>query len=205
MSAQERLSNDGGATAKGSGSSAKTLTISHHGDGSSSANAATNSASSHQGTSSGLIKEVDAGDVVRLMLQFLKEQRLTQSFQTLQEESGVFLNTVESLEGFRSDIKNGRWDTVLSQVSTLKFPPDKLFDLYEQVYVEMLERREMDTAQALLLKTVPMKLMRDEQPSRCVCLMSVPRLLSIPCTLWLFCSLRSQIQTAEESGGYWRF
>lgn len=117
-------------------------------------------------SSSGLVKEVDAGDVVRLMLQFMKEQKLTHSFQTLQEESGVFLNTVESLEGFRSDMKYGRWDTVLSQVSTLKVPPDKLFDLYEQVYVEMLERREMDTAQALLLKTLPMKLMREEQPSR---------------------------------------
>lgn len=162
MSAQEQRTASNNAATSASSSSAKTLTISHHADSASSAN------NSHQGVSSGLIKEVDAGDVVRLMLQFLKEQRLTQSFQTLQEESGVFLNTVESLEGFRSDIKNGRWDTVLSQVSTLKVPPDKLFDLYEQVYVEMLERREMDTAQALLLKSVPMTLMRDEQPSRCV-------------------------------------
>ena len=45
------------------------------------------------------------------------------------------LNTVDSLEGFVSDITAGRWEAVLPVVATLKLPRAKLEDLYEQVIV----------------------------------------------------------------------
>ena len=38
---------------------------------------------------------VEAADVVKLMLQFMKENGLTESARALQEETGVTLNTVE--------------------------------------------------------------------------------------------------------------
>ena len=37
------------------------------------------------------------------------------------------------MDHFMSDIKNGKWDNVLQNISTLKVPVTKLFDLYEQV------------------------------------------------------------------------
>ncbi|CDY41611.1 BnaC05g43480D [Brassica napus] len=70
--------------------------------------------------------------VIKIVLQFCKENSLNQTFQTLQSECQVSLNTVDSVETFVSDINNGRWDSVLPQVSQLKLPRNKLEDLYEQ-------------------------------------------------------------------------
>ena len=67
------------------------------------------------------------------MLQFLKENALTDTFAALQRECQVSLNTVESMEGFIADINSGRWDAVLPTVAQLKLPRSKLEDLYEQV------------------------------------------------------------------------
>lgn len=76
---------------------------------------------------------VESLSVIKIMLQFCKENSLNQTFQTLQSECQVSLNTVDSVETFISDINSGRWDSVLPQVSQLKLPRNKLEDLYEQV------------------------------------------------------------------------
>jgi WD40 repeat-containing protein SMU1 len=52
------------------------------------------------------------------------------SMKILQKESGITLNTVDNIENFVSDIRNGRWDSVLSQVSHLQLPSDKLVSLF---------------------------------------------------------------------------
>ena len=77
--------------------------------------------------------EVAASDVIKLMLQFCKENSLQRTMQVLQEESGTTMNTVENVESFISDINNGRWDSVLGQILTLSLPQAKLVNLYEQV------------------------------------------------------------------------
>ena len=150
--------------------------------------------------------EIDGADVVRLILQFLKENDLHRSFHVLHTETDVALNSVDSLDAFTADVLAGRWPSVikqvrqllhvltnchlresgyrtdeeglrgwLDQVGMLKLPPEKLMDLYEQIIKEMMELHEWDTAHSLLRGTIAMRLMKHEQPTRCVFLSSAPR------------------------------
>lgn len=64
--------------------------------------------------------EVELQDVMKLVLQFLKEQGMNESLVTLQRESGVYLNTVTDLDGLSKDILSGRWELVVGQIVHLQ-------------------------------------------------------------------------------------
>jgi WD40 repeat-containing protein SMU1 len=110
--------------------------------------------------------EVESGDVIRLMIQFLKENGLHDTLRTLQEESQVTLNTVDDVDKFNQDILHGRWDAVLEVVSTLRLPAARLVQLFEQIVLELAELRELDTARALLRSTPAMQRLKRDSPDR---------------------------------------
>ncbi|KAL4435070.1 hypothetical protein ABPG77_003895 [Micractinium sp. CCAP 211/92] len=110
--------------------------------------------------------EIEATDVIKIILQFCKENSLLESFNAIQNECQVSLNTVDSIETFVSDINNGRWDLVLPQVAALKLPRAKLEDLYEQVVLELIELRETDTARAMLRQTQVFARMKADDAER---------------------------------------
>ena len=56
---------------------------------------------------------VDAGQIVQLMLQFMRENGLRASMKALQDETGVYLNTVDDPALLKQRILAGHWDLVL--------------------------------------------------------------------------------------------
>ena len=106
--------------------------------------------------------EVDAGQVLRLLMQFLQENGLRSSLSALQEETGVSLNLLERPDVFAADCAAGRWDAVLAALSTLKLPSGVLQLAYEVIIFELVEARELDAARAVLRGVLPMALLRSE-------------------------------------------
>lgn len=71
--------------------------------------------------------------MIRLIAQFLQENNLPNTFLALQKEAQISLNTIENVDNLMSDVRNGKWESVLASIATLKLPVGKLIDLYEQV------------------------------------------------------------------------
>lgn len=71
--------------------------------------------------------------VVKLIIQFFRENNLKQSLHSLEKESNQTLNTMDNKARFIQDVLDGKWDLVLKQIAKLSLEKETLFDIYEQV------------------------------------------------------------------------
>ncbi|RCH94735.1 Serine/threonine-protein kinase smu1, partial [Rhizopus azygosporus] len=110
--------------------------------------------------------EIESEDVIRLILQFLKENQFDETATTLQTETSVKIGHIENKDQFIKEIKQGEWDTVLRHVMDLKIPSQKVIDLYEHIILELVELRELGAARTLLRQTEPMFILKQRYPER---------------------------------------
>ncbi|KAJ8606926.1 hypothetical protein CTAYLR_008619 [Chrysophaeum taylorii] len=95
-------------------------------------------------------RRVDGTDVIRMMVQFLREQGLARSAEALREESGVGMNAVENLPQFLEEVKAGKWERVMGVVRWLEVPRDLGARIIEQVVLELVEAQELGVARDFL-------------------------------------------------------
>ncbi|KAL0477922.1 WD40 repeat-containing protein SMU1 [Acrasis kona] len=103
---------------------------------------------------------VDAQDVIHLMLQFCKENKLKSTFKALQEETNTHLNIVDDKQLFIRNIMDGKWDIVLETISSMYLPHAKM------IVLEMNELCEFEVAHSLLTTTTCMQIMKESEPER---------------------------------------
>lgn len=74
-----------------------------------------------------------AFSVIRIIVQFLRENNLNATAKCLQQESNVNLNYIEDKLDFASKVDSGSWDEVLKEISQLSLPLNLLSEIHEQV------------------------------------------------------------------------
>ncbi|KAH8066615.1 hypothetical protein JL722_1062 [Aureococcus anophagefferens] len=109
--------------------------------------------------------EIDASDVVRLVLQFLKEHGLSSSAAELERESGVLVNAVEAKGRLVGDVRSGRWDAVLPALASVELPAEAAAAVHEHACYELCDAGEGDVARELLRHKTLQKL-RGAEPER---------------------------------------
>eukprot|EP00922_Rhytidocystis_sp_ex-Travisia-forbesii_P007963 GHVS01011753.1.p1 GENE.GHVS01011753.1~~GHVS01011753.1.p1 ORF type:complete len:550 (-),score=71.80 GHVS01011753.1:1462-3111(-) len=110
--------------------------------------------------------EIESTDIIRLILQFLKEHNLERTLHTLQEESSCCLNAVNETQSFAALVQQGKWDQVLQIVGTLSVQPEILHQLYQQVVYELVELREVELARQLLRETAALQSLKLSDPDK---------------------------------------
>ncbi|PJF17998.1 hypothetical protein PSACC_02149 [Paramicrosporidium saccamoebae] len=87
-------------------------------------------------------------------MQFLRENGLVDTLKTLNQESGVTMNSLQDPAPLIDSIRQGKWDSVLGILSTIVLPPTALFDLHELLIVELVVQGDMDTARLVFRGSV---------------------------------------------------
>ncbi|GJQ15076.1 hypothetical protein GpartN1_g6867.t1 [Galdieria partita] len=112
--------------------------------------------------------QIAASDVIKLILQFLKENGLVESFQALENETGVTYNAPKvPTTQLVSALTNGNWKDLLSHLSGLELSPSFLMDLFEHITLELALDGDYRSAKLMIEKSFPLKnVMQRNDPDR---------------------------------------
>lgn len=104
--------------------------------------------------------------VVKIIQQFLAENKLFKTLKVLQEETNIIENNVDDIDLFKKNVISGKWDHILRITQGLGLPTSKLADLYEHIAIELIEMREIGPARLFIRGTSPLLYLKDNFPER---------------------------------------
>jgi hypothetical protein len=110
--------------------------------------------------------EIDNADVVRLVLQYLREAGLTSAAAELEREADVRLNALTNKASLVEDVRKGRWEKALPRLNGLDLPRQASCDLWEHVVRELVHSREPKAAKSVLEGASPLLYLRETDPGR---------------------------------------
>lgn len=95
---------------------------------------------------------ISTNEIIQIILQYLKENNLNSSYQTLQKETGIKDNCLlfSSINELKKNIEQGNWDLVLKEINHMTIPFVLLLELYELIIVELIASKEKDIAKCIL-------------------------------------------------------
>lgn len=110
--------------------------------------------------------EIEASDVVKLILQFLKENNLTASLHALSSETNIHLDVMDNPTTLYNNIITGNWSLVLETMTDASISIDIMSDVYEHIFKEMLAEGEIEAARVILRQTDTMVRMKEGDVER---------------------------------------
>lgn len=110
--------------------------------------------------------QIDGNDVIKIVSQFLSESGLHRTLRALQDETDVRTNSVDDVTKFYNDILIGQWQSVFQQLHAFQLPEHLIFQIYDQVVLELCEVGEFDTAQHLLENVEALKALKTANQDR---------------------------------------
>jgi WD40 repeat-containing protein SMU1 len=110
--------------------------------------------------------QIDSEHVIKLMLQYLRENNLHSVADDLTDKTGVVFYPAESITQLCTHIKAGKWDAVLLQLHGYRFALPLLMDLYEHILLELVEMGEFVAARSILRQTRVCHVLRESDEAR---------------------------------------
>lgn len=99
------------------------------------------------------VAPTESVSVLKWITQFLKDNGMSKSAEMVQNEGGFQYNLVMDPAELKSSVLQGKWPAVLREIESLTLTESVLFDVYEQVVLELIDKRDIEVAQDFLKRS----------------------------------------------------
>ncbi|KAA6396696.1 MAG: putative WD-40 repeat protein [Streblomastix strix] len=104
--------------------------------------------------------EISGEDIIRIILQFFHENKLDSSYSSLLKETNIDFNSSSTdPQTFINDIKIGNWISVIRQINAMKLPQLIVFDIMEEMILELIDLHEHEVARRIIQKNTSLQAM----------------------------------------------
>lgn len=99
--------------------------------------------------------DVDFDEILKLILQFLAENKLTRSFDTLLAEANVTFNLIADPDNLQKNIHEGHWQSVLQTTSHFHYDSEaEIVDIQSAIIADLISEDKVEAARFMFQNLV---------------------------------------------------